>query len=150
MQTNSDSDIEYYGKVISADLVFSTMPLNYKNAFFGAGFVATEDGATILYRISTKAGVTDEDWKLDADNSGQYKSGEVVLTPGVDIPRWANHDILYTDGSLKLAASNPFDAETGEEIDVSPIIVPVPVTDHNARIQGWIAGKRLAAQRGRA
>jgi hypothetical protein len=28
--------------------------------------------------------------------------------------------------------------------------VPVTETDHNALMQGWIVGKRLAAQRGKA
>ena len=46
---------------------------------------------------------------------------------------WTNTDILDKDGTVVLAASEP-----------------VPVTDHNARIMGWIVGKRLAAQRGRA
>lgn len=48
---------------------------------------------------------------------------------------WTNTDILDKDGTVVLAASEP---------------VPVTDTDHNALIQGWIVGKRLAAQRGRA
>lgn len=39
------------------------------------------------------------------------------------------------DSERTLAASDP---------------VPVTETDPNARIMGWIAGKRLAAQRGKA
>lgn len=46
---------------------------------------------------------------------------------------WTNFDLYNADGTVYLAASEP-----------------VPVTDHNARIMGWIVGKRLAAQRGKA
>ena len=51
---------------------------------------------------------------------------------------WTNTDLysLYFDEEIfYLAASDP---------------VPVPETDHNARIQGWLVGKRLAAMRGKA
>lgn len=45
---------------------------------------------------------------------------------------WTNTDILHEDGSVYLAASEP---------------VPVLSIDYTAMIQGWIVGKRLAAQR---
>ena len=49
---------------------------------------------------------------------------------------WSNYNIMdISDNSVWLAASTP---------------VPVTETDHNALIQGWIVGKRLAAMRGNA
>jgi hypothetical protein len=73
---------------------------------------------------------TDNEWTfLEELTDGKYHS----LYSKV---KWANYDIYYGDGSgLFLAASEP---------------VPVTDTDHNALVQGWIVGKRLAAQRGRA
>ena len=57
---------------------------------------------------------------------------------------WANADVYYgagdaipdeLEGTLYLAASEP---------------VPVLSIDHTAMVQGWIVGKRLAAQRRKA
>ena len=63
------------------------------------------------------------------------EDGGPVTLP--DVPAiWANYDVPYSDGSgYSVLASEP---------------VPVTETDHNARIMGWIAGKRLAAMRGKA
>lgn len=72
------------------------------------------------------------------DGSFVYKSSGSTINVGIT-PFWSSVDIYYENsledvgGTLFLAASEP-----------------VPVTDHNARIMGWIVGKRLAAQRGRA
>lgn len=63
------------------------------------------------------------------------ETSSAVLGTSYNTLVWANYDVLKADGSVHLAASTP---------------VPVTDTDHNARIMGWIAGKRLAAQRGRA
>lgn len=56
-----------------------------------------------------------------------------ITSVGSSSVKWTNQDIFNEDGTVWLAASEP-----------------VPVTDHNARIMGWIVGKRLAAQRGKA
>ncbi len=76
--------------------------------------------------------------KKGYDEWGELKSD--LSDPTTDfIPNiiWASVDIRDYNNALYLSASDP---------------VPVPVTDtdHNARIMGWIVGKRLAAQRGRA
>lgn len=66
-------------------------------------------------------------WKaFESDKYGGY-------TDYLSNVKWSSIDLYAYDGSLYLAASDP-----------------VPVTDHNAITQGWIVGKRLAAQRGRA
>ena len=58
----------------------------------------------------------------NADNVAAFVIGQIL---------WSNYDIVNTDdGTIYLAASVP---------------VPVTETDHNARIMGWIVGKRLAA-----
>ena len=48
-------------------------------------------------------------------------------------PFWANVDVFDTSGQLYLPASSP--------------VFPY---DHTAMAQGWLVGKRLAAQRGKA
>jgi hypothetical protein len=66
----------------------------------------------------------------------EHKGNFPLLYNGLDSCSWvwANTDILDKEsGNVYLAASEP-----------------VPVTDHNALTQGWIVGKRLAAQRGKA
>lgn len=51
---------------------------------------------------------------------------------------WTNTDILKTgDGTLYLAASKAINAETGEEIDYSPI-VSVPTLDPTSLLQGCL------------
>jgi hypothetical protein len=73
------------------------------------------------------------------------------LTTALEDIVWANFDVLNEDGSIYLPASYPTDAETGETITTYGLHhFPVTETDHNARIMGWIVGKRLAAMRGKA
>ena len=64
---------------------------------------------------------------------GELKQPTSTSSPYINYAIWANTDIYNPDGTLYLAASEP-----------------VPVTDHNALVQGWIVGKRLAAMRGKA
>jgi hypothetical protein len=107
----------------------------------------------ILYQL-TKSGYNPTIGSITATDWGEgVEVTEAEWSKATSV-RWSNTDIVsqgsisHDAGELILAASNPIDAETGEEIDVRP--VPVTETDHNARIMGWIVGKRLAAQRGRA
>lgn len=63
-------------------------------------------------------------------------------------PFWCNTDMMLDgEDTLFLAASNPINAETGEEIDYSPI--PVPVYDPEALLQGYLVGCRIRAMRGK-
>jgi hypothetical protein len=67
----------------------------------------------------------------EIENSGLDGNG----ISGLSSVLWANTDIADENGAVIFAASVP---------------VPVTETDHNALTQGWIVGKRLAAQRGKA
>ena len=99
----------------------------------------TEDARYISF--SLKEGVwTNGTKEYTAIGGGNY--GRI----GAEGFVWANHDIYeyqwtsYSEpvtplGTVLLATSDP---------------VPVTETDHNARIMGWIVGKRLAAMRGNA
>ena len=76
--------------------------------------------------------INGEWWQDEAD---WYYSENDNLNLGGDAWLWASHDILKEDGTVFFAASDPS---------------PVLSIDHTAMIQGWIVGKRLAAQRGKA
>lgn len=71
--------------------------------------------------------------------SSDVAAGDAIQFGGVltaSSRGWSNYNILKSDGTLHLAASDP---------------VPVsPPHDPNALLMGWLAGKRMAAMRGNA
>lgn len=143
-----------YGMVLAADLTITTVPVRS----IGSSLWATVDGEAIIYRITTIAGITDEDWVRyenedfsfvggAEDESGQVHGTYPYLT-------WSNYDVLdYTTGEIKLAASYPIDTETGEEVTDyglyhTPLNPPHPI-DPNSLLQGYLVGCRLRAMRGK-
>ncbi|MBR5862184.1 MAG: hypothetical protein IKZ08_02540 [Bacteroidales bacterium] len=60
--------------------------------------------------------------------------------------KWSNHDIFNADGTVYLAASNPIDVKTGEEIDVSPIVDTGTAINPGLMFMGYIVGRAIAGQ----
>lgn len=77
-------------------------------------------------------------YREDEDESAgeNYGFAEMVM--------WANHDVLNTDGSVYLAASDP--VPIGGSVPAPS--VPTPSIDPTAMLLGWLIGKRIAGQRG--
>ena len=108
MVTSTDADIETHGRALLAYLILSTMPLiRQKGSFIYYELAAAEDGSVFRYLINTVDGVTDEDWKRDADKDGNYAAGDNVQAITLSTIRWANYDIYRDDGTIYLAASDP-------------------------------------------
>lgn len=84
--------------------------------------------------------------KTDGDfKAWEYYSDYVLSrTTKVDV-LWTNHDVISDiDGSVFFAASKAINAETGEEIDYSPIPVnPAPTLDPTSLLMGWQVGNRI-------
>lgn len=86
---------------------------------------------------------------------GEFKAweyyGEVGTSQTAKVyPFWTNHDVISdSDGSVYFAASKAINAETGEEIDYSPIPVSSFTPDPISMTMGWIVGRRIAGQRGK-
>ena len=78
----------------------------------------------------------DEEYGSD-DESKVWASDTPIL--------WSNHDILNTDGSVWFAGSKAINAETGEEVDFSP--VPVTTINPSALMQGFFVGQALRRNR---
>lgn len=81
---------------------------------------------------------------------GEFKAweyhSEVVASQTAKVyPFWTNHNVINdTDGSVYFAESNAINAETGEEIDYSPIPVnPAPTLYPTALLMGWQVGNRI-------
>lgn len=86
-----------------------------------------------------------EEWGVHA--SGHADKAESI---GLEYD-WSNHDILNrTAGTVKLAASYPINAETGEEIrDYEPVPVsPVMARNPAAMLAGFQLGAAIRRMRG--
>lgn len=94
---------------------------------------AIVDGVVIGEKTSTG-----DDWWV----------GNLWLLGGSGTDDGSDYYICFGDGFMETSSFMSRAAGTYEVIVEN--VVPVTETDHNARIMGWIVGKRLAAQRGRA
>lgn len=74
-------------------------------------------------------GVKDGLWVAEFTVAYMYFYDETLL--------WTNTDILHEDNTVFFAASDP-------------IPVVTPEIDPTSMLQGWIVGRRIAAQRGKA
>lgn len=138
MVTSTDSTIEENGRALLAYLILSTMPLiRQKGSFIYYELAAAADGSTIRYLINTVEGVTDEEWKRDADKDGDYVAGDNVQTITLSTIRWANYDLYKDDGTLYLAASEP--------VPVGPVTVRNPA----AMLMGFQLGAAIRRMRGK-
>ena len=91
--------------------------------------------------LASDSGVPDGQWVLDYEEYDEYgfTIDDYSLEGG---NTWSNHDILNTDGTTYLAASDPI--PVGGEPEKPTTFTPDPIS----MTLGWLVGRRIAAQRG--
>lgn len=122
----------------------------YKTLFYGKAMSALRNVLT----ISDKKPYVDTEGKVNlptdtraiyyyarADNSEWSMIGSGVMFNGysADMYFWTNTDICYEDGTVYLAASEPV-----------PVGASTFTPDPISMTLGWLVGRRIAGQRGKA
>ena len=115
-----------------AELVCSTCALTFSDGFISSSLIASEDGTLTVYTANQAA----TEWKQGTDGEKNFTAGESVYSFALGDLKWSNYDILNTDGTLYLAASDP-------------IPIPAPVIDPLSMWLGYQAGQWVVRQRGK-
>lgn len=117
--------------------------VKYGDSVFGGRYIKCEPNGNYF-----TAYVYEDEWQVTEPDDSDLVTH--FMLSGTDNVFWTNVDLHNEDGTLYLAASKAVNAETGEEIDYSPIPVTAPQLDPLSLWLGYQAGQWVARQRGKA
>ena len=112
------------GYPVLATLIVSTTPLYFDASTNSGSYRAVVAGSAIRYQFDSSG-----EWEYIGETA--YEIDEEVCTNFASALGWTNTDILNTDGTVYLAASDPIPVN------------PAPTLDPTALLMGWQVGNRI-------